>query len=105
MQVYVPIRSVRGRGIEKGQVMPVATATVRVGTFIVMRVLGSQGLITRRTIPMVVMRNHHGKQRQDAGHQHHVLNNPLFHSSTHGGKGRKENPEKTIMFHISKQNP
>ena len=61
--------------------MPVATAIMRISAFIAMRLLRGQGLITRHPVPVMMVRDNHRKQCQDAGHQHHVLYNPLFHFS------------------------
>ena len=84
MYIHISIHKMRNMRTEIGQVMPVATAIMRISAFIAMRLLRGQGLITRHPVPVMMVRDNHRKQCQDAGHQHHVLYNPLFHFLTHG---------------------
>ena len=88
MYIHISIHKMRNMRTEIGQVMPVATAIMRISAFIAMRLLRGQGLITRHPVPVMMVRDNHRKQCQDAGHQHHVLYNPLFHFLTHGTKIR-----------------
>lgn len=88
MYIHISIRKVRNMRTEIGQIMPVATAIMRISAFIAMRLLRGQGLITGHPVPVMMVRDNHRKQCQDAGHQHHVLYNPMFHFLTHGTKIR-----------------
>ncbi len=89
MYIHISIRKVRNMRTEIGQIMPVATAIMRISAFIAMRLLRGQGLITGHPVPVMMVRDNHRKQYQDAGHQHHVLYNPMFHFLTHGTKIRR----------------
>ena len=48
MYIHISIHKMRNMRTEIGQVMPVATAIMRISAFIAMRLLRGQGLITSR---------------------------------------------------------
>lgn len=51
MYIHISIHKMRNMRTEIGQVMPVATAIMRICAFIAMRLLCGQGLITRASRP------------------------------------------------------